>query len=92
MKERDIEQALKSRIVALGGVCWKLVCPGTTGVPDRICRMGGRIVFVEVKAPGQRPRPFQLHRIKQLRTLGFTVMVIDSLAGIEEVADALHAV
>lgn len=91
MKERDIEQALKARIVALGGVCWKLVCPGATGVPDRVCLMGGRTVFVEVKAPGQTPRPIQQRRIQQLRDLGFTVMVIDSLAGVEGVADALHA-
>ena len=91
MKERDIEQALKARIEALGGVCWKLVCPGTTGVPDRVCLMGGRIVFVEVKAPGESPRPIQQRRIAQLRDLGFTVMVIDTLAGIEGVADALHA-
>ena len=91
MKERDIEQALKARIEALGGVCWKLVCPGTTGVPDRVCLMGGRIVFVEVKAPGESPRPIQQRRIAQLRDLGFTVMVIDTLAGIEGVADALQA-
>ena len=90
MKERDIEQALKSSIVALGGVCWKFVCPGTTGVPDRVCLMGGRIVFVEVKAPGQTPRPIQSRRIEQLRGLGFTVMVIDSPDGVEEVADALR--
>ncbi|MEW6903245.1 VRR-NUC domain-containing protein [Trueperella pyogenes] len=91
MRERDIERALKARIVALGGVCWKLVCPGTVGVPDRVCLMGGRIVFVEVKAPGETPRPIQLHRIAQLRGLGFIVMVIDTMAGIEEVADALRA-
>ena len=90
MRERDIEQALKSRIEALGGVSWKLVCPGTVGVPDRVCLMGGRIVFVEVKAPGETPCPIQQRRITQLRDLGFTVMVIDTLAGIEEVADALR--
>ena len=90
MKERDIEQALQARIVAIGGVCWKLVCPGTTGVPDRVCLMGGRIVFVEVKAPGQQPRPIQHRRIQQLRDLGFTVMIIDTMDGIEEVADALR--
>ena len=91
MRERDIEQALKARIASLGGVCWKLVCPGTSGVPDRVCLMGGRIVFIEVKAPGQQPRPIQHRRIQQLRDLGFTVIVIDSLAGIEGVADALQA-
>ena len=90
MKERHIERALKARIEALGGVCWKLVCPGTSGVPDRLCLMGGRIVFVEVKAPGQQPRPIQHRRIQQLRDLGFTVMIIDTMDGIEEVADALR--
>ena len=90
MNEHHIEAQLKKAIEASGGLCWKLVCPGTTGVPDRICLMGGRIVFVEVKAPGQTPRPIQSRRIKQLRGLGFTVMVIDSLDGVEEVADALR--
>ena len=91
MKERDIEQALKSRIVALGGVCWKLVCPGTTGVPDRICLMGSQVVFVEVKAPGKKPRPIQRRRMSQLAAHGFTALVVDSVDGIKEVLDALRA-
>ena len=53
--------------------------------------MGGRVVFVEVKAPGEKPRPIQNLRIQQLRDLGFHVIVLDSLDGIEEVTDALQA-
>lgn len=90
MREQHIEAVLKARIEALGGLCWKLVCPGTTGVPDRICMVGGRVVFVEVKAPGEKPRPIQNLRIQQLRNLGFHVTVLDSLDGIEEVARALQ--
>ena len=91
MKEQHIERVLKARVEALGGLCWKLVCPGTTGVPDRICLVGGRVVFVEVKAPGEKPRPIQTRRIQQLRDQGFQVTVLDSVDGIEAVTDALQA-
>ncbi|MGK0541661.1 VRR-NUC domain-containing protein [Propionimicrobium lymphophilum] len=91
MKEKYLEQALKTAIENLGGICWKLVSPGTTGVPDRICLKAGRVVFVEVKAPGKKPRPIQKHRMAQLREQGFTVLVVDSPDGIAEVSDALQA-
>ena len=91
MLEQTIEQALKQAVEADGGICWKLVSPGTTGVPDRICLKNGRTVFVEVKAPGRKPRPIQQHRINQLRQQGFTALVIDSVDQIGEVTDALSA-
>ena len=36
-----------------------------------------RIGFVEVKAPGAKPRPLQERRHEQLRKLGFQVSVLD---------------
>ena len=39
----------------------------------------GRVAFVEVKAPGEKPRPLQVHRMEQLRRLGFKVYVLDSV-------------
>ncbi|MDE1654362.1 VRR-NUC domain-containing protein [Actinotignum schaalii] len=91
MREHHIEQALKQAIQGHGGLCWKLTCPGTTGVPDRLCLKNGRAVFVEVKAPGKQPRPIQARRISQLRDHGFTVLVIDQVDQIEGVLDALSA-
>ncbi|KXA67538.1 VRR-NUC domain-containing protein [Cutibacterium avidum] len=91
MNERTIEHQLKKAVEASGGLCWKLVCPGTTGVPDRICLKAGRAVFVEVKAPGDKPRPIQRRRMNQLAALGFTALVVDSIDGIKEVLDALPA-
>lgn len=91
MNERTIEHQLKKAIEASGGLCWKLVCPGTTGVPDRICLMRNRVVFVELKAPGKQPRPIQVRRMNQLRQQGFTALVVDSIDGIQEVIDALSA-
>lgn len=89
--ERQIEQALKHSVESLGGLCWKFTSPGTTGVPDRICIRQGTVVFVELKAPGKKPRPIQQRRIQQLREQGFEVFVVDSPSGIKEVCDALSA-
>ena len=91
MNEQFIESQLKKAVENNGGLCWKLVCPGTSGVPDRICMMNSQAVFVELKAPGQKPRPIQQHRMNQLRDQGFQTFVVDSIDGIREVLDALHA-
>ena len=78
MREKTIEQKLVKAVKASGGVCPKLVSPGLDGMPDRMVLMpGGRITFVEVKAPGKEPRPLQLHRIEDLRCLGFRVFILD---------------
>ena len=79
MREKQIEQRLVRAVKALGGISPKLVSPGFDGMPDRMALLpGGRIGFVEVKAPGQKPRPLQIRRHGQLTALGFKVYVLDS--------------
>ena len=83
MTEKQIEQKLVDAIKAQGGVAAKWVSPGWGGVPDRIVLLPGKnrqhgcVGFVEVKAPGKKPRALQLRRHVQLRTLGFPVFVMD---------------
>ena len=78
MKEKQIEQQLVKTVKVKGGICLKLVSPGFDGMPDRMVLLpGGRIGFVEVKAPGQKPRPLQTRRHGQLSALGFKVYVLD---------------
>lgn len=85
MRERDIEAYLRDQIKRLGGIAYKFVSPGNAGVPDRIVLLpGGRVVFVELKAPGKQPTPLQLRQQKRIRNLGFQVLVIDSKAGVDE--------
>lgn len=91
MNEQAIEQHLKQAVEAIGGICWKFTSPGTAGVPDRICIHRGRVIFVELKAPGRLPRPIQRRRIQQLTDHGMDVVVVDSVEGTKEVADALRA-
>ena len=73
--EKDIERALVARVKSCGGLCLKWVCPGWSGVPDRIVLLpGGRIMFVELKRPkGGKISPLQQWWARKLRSLGFWV-------------------
>lgn len=76
--EKQIEQKLVKAVKAAGGICPKLVSPGTDGMPDRMVLLPqGRMGFVEVKAPEKKPRPLQERRHGQLQELGFKVYVLD---------------
>ena len=86
MREKAIEQKLVKAVLDSGGLALKLICPGFNGVPDRLLLFtGGRAAFVEVKAPGEKPRPLQEHRIARLRDLGFKVYVLDNAEKIGEI-------
>lgn len=86
MKEKTIEEKLVKAVKARGGMCPKFTSPGMDGMPDRLVLLPqGRISFVEVKAPGKKPRPLQEARHKQLRRLGFHVYVLDDPGKIEEI-------
>lgn len=91
MKEQQLETHLCWAIRRIGGICWKFTSPGLTGVPDRICMMDGKCVFVEVKTTGKQPRPLQIARMKELQRQGFTCIVLDHPDEIQEVCDALQA-
>lgn len=92
MRERDIERRLVRAIQNLGGLCPKWVSPGWDGVPDRIVLLPeGHIAFVELKAPGEKPRPLQVRRKRQLESLGFKVYVIDSKEQIGGMLDEVSA-
>ena len=77
--EKTVEGYLVKRVKQAGGVAPKWVSPGMSGVPDRIVFLpGGRIIFVEVKAPGKKLRPLQLYVKEQLEALGVDFRVVDS--------------
>ena len=90
MREKTIERKLTKAVKAYGGIALKLVSPGFAGMPDRLVLIpGGKIGFVEVKAPGQKPRKLQLLRHKVLRGLGFTVCVLDDPEQIPGILDEI---
>ena len=78
MREKETERKLVRAVKRMGGICPKFVSPGMDGMPDRMILLpGGKIGFVEVKAPGRKPRILQVRRHRQLRNLGFPVFVLD---------------
>lgn len=78
MCEAAIEKAFVEAVRKSSGLALKFVSPGMNGMPDRLVLMpGGKIAFVEVKAPGQKARKLQKRRHARLRTLGFAVYVLD---------------
>ena len=91
MREKTIEKKLIAETKAIGGIVPKLVSPGFDGMPDRMVLLpGGRIGFVEVKAPGKVPRPLQVARHRLLQELGFQVFVLDTPEQIGGILDAIR--
>lgn len=91
MREREIERKLVSEVKKRNGICLKWVSPGFDGVPDRIVFLPNRkFGLVEVKAPGEKPRPLQLSRHRLLNRLGFHVYILDSKEQIGEILDDIQ--
>ena len=90
MREKAIERQLVSAVKRLGGLCPKFISPGFDGMPDRLVLFpGGRLAFVEVKAPGKTLCPLQVRRKGQLEELGFRVYMIDRLEQIQDILNEI---
>ena len=90
MKESSIERRIVIEAKKRGGLAAKFVSPGLDGVPDRIALLpGGKMAFVELKAPGKKLRPLQALRKEQLEGLGFRVYVVDGLEQIGVILDEI---
>ena len=88
---QNIIKKLTLAVKKLGGICPKFVSPGFDGMPDRIVLLPmGRFGFVEIKAPGKKPRPIQISRHKLLQRLGFKVYVLDSEEQIGGILDEIQ--
>lgn len=94
MVQIDSEKLVERKLVELvkinNGMCIKLLCDQLIGLPDRLCLFPNhKIVFVETKTTGQKPRRIQAYMHKKLRALGFRVEVIDSIEGVEQFINSI---
>ena len=77
--EKSLEKLVTKEILKVGGLSVKLLSTHFTGLPDRLCLLpGGRLLFIEVKTTGKKPSKIQILVHNKLRSLGFTVSVIDN--------------
>jgi hypothetical protein len=85
VREATIETYFRRRVKEAGGLERKFTSPGRRAVTDRIVVFpGGRVSFIELKAPGKKPRADQLREHGRLKRMGCSVLVIDS----KELVDA----
>ena len=92
LRESVIERKLVTEVKKRGGLAVKFVSPGLDGVPDRLVLFpGGKMAFVELKAPGKNMRPIQEKRARQLTALGFRVYCVDNKEMIGGVLDEIQA-
>lgn len=86
--EKVVERKLVELVKINGGMCIKLLCDQLIGLPDRMCLFPGhKIVFVELKTTGQKPKRIQAYMHNKLRALGFRVEVIDTVESVINFVD-----
>lgn len=81
--EKVVERKLVELVKINGGMCIKLLCDQLIGLPDRMCLFPGhKMVFVELKTTGRKPKRIQMYMHNKLRALGFRVEVIDTVESV----------
>lgn len=91
MRESVVEKKFTEEVKKRGGLAVKFVSPGFNGVPDRLVLFpGGKMAFVELKAPGETMRPLQQLRARQLAALGFSVYTVDHTEMIGGILDEIQ--
>lgn len=97
MRESVIEQYLVDRVKALGGEVRKVKWIGRRGAPDRLVMLPAQFnteatyfreratLWIELKAPGEKPKPHQRREHEAMRAMGQTVVVVDSIERVDEV-------
>ncbi|WP_440300175.1 VRR-NUC domain-containing protein [Huintestinicola butyrica] len=82
--ENKVEKKLCDGVKSIGGRAYKFVSPGSNGVPDRIiCLPNGTVIFAELKSPKGALSKQQAFRIKELRYMKQTVVILRSVSEVE---------
>lgn len=69
--ESKIQARIIKRLESEGYYVVKLILTNKNGIPDLLVLKDGKAFFVEVKRPGEKPRPLQEYRMQELTALGF---------------------
>ena len=75
--EATIERKVAEWCRRHGVRSWKISGPNNRGAPDREFGRGGRVCYVEFKAPGKKPTALQEKTLQGLRDDGFRASWFD---------------
>jgi hypothetical protein len=87
MLEKHLERKVVAHCKANDILCYKFVSPAHRGVPDRLMIKNGKVLFLELKAPGNVPTALQKHEIQKLRDAGMKVGWTDNVDDATEAID-----
>lgn len=90
MLEAQLEQKCCSYAKSQDWFVTKFVSPNNAGVPDRILIKDGRVVFVEFKRKGEKPRKLQEFTISLMRQHGADVAVVDNFSDFKEMLECTN--
>lgn len=76
--ERKIEADTSEYAQRCGCLSLKLVMWGRIGWPDHLYLFHGRVLFIEFKRAGEKPRKIQEYIHERIRLHGFNVVVVDN--------------
>ncbi len=89
--EKQVEKRLQKKVKEIGGIAYKFISPGNSGVPDRIVVYDGRTYFIELKRPGGVLTSLQHFQIEKLRRTGQDVRVLYNFDEVDCFVEELKA-
>lgn len=82
-KPRLLENDLQPDIIDFahirGWFCDKIESRSRRGIMDLLCIRRGRVIFIEVKRPGEEPTEQQARRAREMKAQGAEVFAVDSI-------------
>lgn len=75
MLESKRQTKIRKKLIDDGFFVTKLVATSTPGIPDLLAIKNGKVLFIEVKQPGNKPLPLQEFMHNKLRSFGCEVRV-----------------
>lgn len=89
MLEVSVEEALNNGVRFHGGETRKAQWVGRAHAPDRRVMHPKRCAWVEVKRPGEKPRPGQQREHDRMRALGEDVVVVSTIEEVKAFLESL---
>lgn len=77
--ESKVEKDIVKMAKGLGYWVCKFTSPALAGVPDRMFIRNGRVVFIEIKRPGNAPTKLQEIRMRDMEAHGAEVHWVDNV-------------
>lgn len=81
MRESTIEKEICKFAKEHGCLTWKNAGPNARGTPDRIFVKDGKVLFLEIKAPGKRPTLLQERWLRKILEQNVPTGWTDSVSG-----------